>query len=47
MTGLVWAAGVNPTRIVARLALIVYLSAFVGLDLLFARLAGTASSDRA
>ncbi len=45
--GLVWATGGNPTRLVAVLALVIYLSAFVGLDRLVARLAGRTGSDAA
>jgi len=44
---LVWAAGGNPTRLVAVLALAVYLSAFVGLDRLIARLATGTGNDAA
>jgi len=47
MMGLVWAAGGTPTRIVAGLALIIYLAAFVGLDVLIARIARTPPSDAA
>src|SRR5438876_4991373 len=44
---LVWAAGGNPTRLVAVLALVVVLSASVGLDRLIPRLATGTGNDAA